>query len=101
MKVFQTLLAKLRSGTATEEEIENLDRRGFMLGMAATAAGIVVARPVLFGAPELPPFGSFHGARFYAARGVFMYNMDALDVQSYQLTDACGMPIHPPKATPS
>lgn len=90
MKLFQTLLSKLRSGTATDGEIEDLDRRGFMFGMAATAAGLVVARPILFGAAELPPFGSFHGARFYVARGIFIDNFDTMDVQSYQLINAVG-----------
>lgn len=45
MRIFQHLLSKLRAGTATEDEIEKLDRRGFLLGVSATAAGLVVARP--------------------------------------------------------
>lgn len=45
MNIFQSLLSKLRAGTATEDEIDRLDRRGFLLGVAATAGGLVVARP--------------------------------------------------------
>ena len=65
MNIFAKLMNKLRRGTATLDEIENLDRRLFCLGAAATAGGLIArptivdlgaAAPVLVGlsTPELP-----------------------------------------------
>lgn len=44
MNILAKLFDKLRFGTATPDEIENLDRRLFCLG-AAASAGSLIARP--------------------------------------------------------
>lgn len=42
------------------------------------------------------PFGTFAGGTFFGAQGVWIENMDAADVQSYQLIDATGTTRTPP-----
>ena len=46
MKILDLLLSRLRRGIATSDEIENLDRRLFCLGAAASAGGLI-ARPTI------------------------------------------------------
>ncbi len=46
MKILDQLLSRLRRGIATPDEIENLDRRLFCLGAAASAGGLI-ARPTI------------------------------------------------------
>ncbi len=44
------------------------------------------------------PFGTFAGGVFFGARGVWIENMDAGDVQNYQLIDAGGNSRTPPNS---
>lgn len=48
------------------------------------------------GAVKQSPFGTFAGGNFFGARGVFIENMDAGDVQAYQLLDANDVSRSPP-----
>jgi len=42
------------------------------------------------------PFGTFAGGKFFAAQGVWLYNMAAADIQNYQLTANDGSTQIPP-----
>lgn len=46
MKILQDFYRRLRSGEASEEELVTMDRRAFLFGMTATAAGLVAAPKV-------------------------------------------------------
>jgi len=46
------------------------------------------------------PFGTFAGGVFFGARGVYIYNMDAADANSYTLIDSEGTPQAPPTTYP-
>lgn len=48
------------------------------------------------GAVKVSPFGTFAGGQYFGARGVFIENMDAGDVQAYQLIDANNTTRTPP-----
>jgi len=42
------------------------------------------------------PFGTFAGGTFFGARGVWLQNMDAADIQAFSLIDASGTTQDPP-----
>jgi hypothetical protein len=42
------------------------------------------------------PFGTFAGGTFFGARGVWLQNMDANDIQAFSLIDASGVTQNPP-----
>jgi len=43
------------------------------------------------------PFGTYAGGKFFGVRGVWIENMDAGDIQNYQLIDSNGDPQSPPE----
>jgi len=45
---------------------------------------------------EAAPFGTLAGGKFFAARGVWIYNMDASDANNYELIDSTGTRQIPP-----
>lgn len=49
-----------------------------------------------YAAVKSAPIGTFAGGTMFAARGIFLQNMAAADIRSYQLTDASGTVRNPP-----
>lgn len=47
MKILHDFIAKLRRGTATDDDFVDADKRAFLFGFTATVAGIVVAPTVI------------------------------------------------------
>ena len=52
MKILRDFYERLRRGDASENELAVMDRRAFLFGMTATAAGLVVAPKIFLPPPD-------------------------------------------------
>ena len=84
----QLILSQVR-GTFTDDETTVTDS-GTGTG-TIDSGGVVTIVPV-----KANPFGNFAGGTFFGAPGVFVTDVNAADIQAYQLIDDLGVNQNPP-----
>ena len=71
-------------------------RRGTSTTLNGVSGDLYTAADASYTPVKQSPLGTFAGGKFFGARGVYLINLHASDIQSYQLTDNTNTTVVPP-----
>lgn len=78
------------------EVVKYWTRRGTSKTLNGVSGDLYTAADPTYTSVKQSPLGTFAGGKFFGARGVYLTNLHASDIQSYQLTDNTNATVVPP-----